>query len=1002
MEAEIRYPTSLQDVIQLVQRLYQPGSPASIVKVQEILQQVQRSADGWTLANALLGNPDQQVQFFGALTFTVKLNSDWESLAEADVFFLLDTLINWIVRSVAEGATALVIKKLCSTLAVFFIRFPDKWIHCIRHLICCLCGHRVSPNDIDSCPSTTVLLEKASSAQKIVALWFCTIFLEEVSKLDSKNIKNQHYRDKVSINAREAVLLIAHAIALPEYSSDDEVDTALVIEGLQCFSSWAHNSIAPPAAIEKLKALNKAAMRWLQHSETFDTAAELITDALINYTSLFNEEDVNALFGILTGPWGVARFQEVLAEEGEIDPTQFIRLIIAFSEANVKRLAKRHSDLEAQTLMHMMHTMLTTPGYPVVENEISPQTFEFWSCLVEYLLDGEFMDEFEDQTDALLAIEQGKSHIFQAIQEYWRKIKIPPAEIADTWSKDSREGFTSFRKDFADLLETAYPLLHAPLFTQFVDHILSALPAHDWEDIEATMFCLKSLSDSLTDEPSEDDALEHLFGSPLFTLLSDSQAHIPLKARRTAVNLIGSYADFFERHSDFLPAVLNYLFTTLSAPSLARNASKSISQLCLSCRDTLTGELSTFLYQYEVFMNSPSADDFAKERVICAISYVIQALPTEEEKEQPILMLLRLIQKNVATCLSLVQHGQFDVGKELALSVLHCLTNMGRGLQVPDDIPIELDSEENGVRPLSFWEQEKGLIIQTQIVQIIQAIVVALKEDSEVVEAACCVFKTGFTESSPGAFVFPPYLTANFLLERAANCTRRVETIVTTAATMISSYSTEGAVSIVPQARALLNMVVTLVETYKDPQTDPDVAQSIVEFMNRMLSKYVEVFVNYEPKSRIELLFMFALNSVGVREPLVKKAACTFWSTLVSLRDDQPAVQAAIDSIVQACGPALAEKLLLGLGGGAARSEVDSLCEVLKKMVFRQPRTKAWLSAALFRLGFPSPKVTDQDKRLFLEKVISLRGSRGTNQIAKDFWVQSRGNEFAYGSVQLE
>lgn len=96
MEQEIRYPTSLQDVIQvrvvqrnlrrvpqltrwyqLVQRLYQPGSPTTIVKVQEILQQVQRSADGWTLANALLGNPDQQVQFFGALTFMVKLNSDW-------------------------------------------------------------------------------------------------------------------------------------------------------------------------------------------------------------------------------------------------------------------------------------------------------------------------------------------------------------------------------------------------------------------------------------------------------------------------------------------------------------------------------------------------------------------------------------------------------------------------------------------------------------------------------------------------------------------------------------------------------------------------------------------------------------------------------------------------------------------------------------------------------------------------------------------------------------
>lgn len=62
-----------------------------------------------------------------------------------------------------------------------------------------------------------------------------------------------------------------------------------------------------------------------------------------------------------------------------------------------------------------------------------------------------------------------------------------------------------------------------------------------------------------------------------------------------------------------------------------------------------------------------------------------------------------------------------------------------------------------------------------------------------------------------------------------------------------------------------------------DPQTDPDVAQSIVEFMNRLLPKYMEILFSYEPKSRMELLFMFALNSMSVREPLVKKVACAFW-----------------------------------------------------------------------------------------------------------------------------
>lgn len=204
----------------------------------------------------------------------------------------------------------------------------------------------------------------------------------------------------------------------------------------------------------------------------------------------------------------------------------------------------------------------------------------------------------------------------------------------------------------------------------------------------------------------------------------------------------------------------------------------------------------------------------AKERVICAISYVIQALPSEEEKEGPITILLELIQTDVEICLSLVQNGQFDTARDMALLVMRCLTNMGRGLQVPDDIPIILDLERDGSRPLSYWEREKGILIQQKIVQMIQAVVIALHEDPEVVDAACCIFKTGFTESSPGAFVFPPHVTTNFLLERAAN-SRRVETIVTTAATMISSHSTEGAMSIIPQARSLLEMVVALAETYK-------------------------------------------------------------------------------------------------------------------------------------------------------------------------------------------
>jgi hypothetical protein len=68
---------ALADIkIQLIQELYRPGPPSKIAKIQETLQRLQRSPEGWQLANSLLSSNDEKVKFFGALTFTVKLNSD--------------------------------------------------------------------------------------------------------------------------------------------------------------------------------------------------------------------------------------------------------------------------------------------------------------------------------------------------------------------------------------------------------------------------------------------------------------------------------------------------------------------------------------------------------------------------------------------------------------------------------------------------------------------------------------------------------------------------------------------------------------------------------------------------------------------------------------------------------------------------------------------------------------------------------------------------------------
>ena len=63
---------------QLVQSLYLPASPQQIADIQERVQSLQRSRQGWELADVLLQSQDVNVRFFGALTFTIKINNDWQ------------------------------------------------------------------------------------------------------------------------------------------------------------------------------------------------------------------------------------------------------------------------------------------------------------------------------------------------------------------------------------------------------------------------------------------------------------------------------------------------------------------------------------------------------------------------------------------------------------------------------------------------------------------------------------------------------------------------------------------------------------------------------------------------------------------------------------------------------------------------------------------------------------------------------------------------------------
>ncbi|KAI9818503.1 MAG: hypothetical protein M1827_000562 [Pycnora praestabilis] len=949
------------EVEELVKRLYLPESPVLIGKIQSVLHNLQRSPEGWQLADALLGSHDDKVRFFGALTFTVKLNADWDSLDQENVQPLLYRLISWLVRLSSQDEGPLVVRKLCSALVAYFLRPNVSWEKCIRHLICSFCnGEAILLESMGQYPATPDLVPRLSHPQAAAAFWFSSTLVEEVGKISSGSIA------KVQPNVDDAVALIHQALdsVIRSGSGVRRCDEKLSEEGLKCFQSWVFYShrawIDTSLELEPLRALTQPAIQCLMIDQMFEVAVELFTDVLNNYPKFFSDEDTRTLLSVLSGPWAEERLARLTGGDFDFDSVQLGRMLLAFGDAIVQDLARTPN--YAQQLMRMLHGLLTCDGLAVAEDEICVPALEFWNTFVEFMTDTLFAEG--DEVGPWMG--SARDNVIQAIEECWAKIRLPPYETVASWDSEVRKGFKDFRTDVSDLLQSSYTLLGVGIFEKFVNLAIRSFDNRSWADIEATLFCLSALADCLAEEETEDRITARLFRCPMFAYLSNADASIPANTRQTAVTMIGQYASFFERHTEYLPSALNFLFISLEAPALATTASKSISSLCSSCRSSLISEIGAFLRQYDRFLAWPTAETFTKERLIGAIAAIVQALPSDEAKVEPLQHLLDFIEQDVGICISCISAGQYEDAQIAGVTALRCLTGMGKALQVPDDVPIEVDADTTKT---SLWDNGAGLSVQARIIKNIRRVLEALRHDGEIMEAACLAFRAGFTETLPGPFVFAPQVITDFILGTELD-TPRLGVILSTACVLITTHATDSSTRVDYEAHALLRHVLKLIDQLEDPTKDMEVAQNCIDFVGKLIPRYLNVLLSIEPQHELQSMFLFTIKCLRGNDILPKRAAASFWSLFVVTTNENPRIQSSIDSIMQELGPILAAALVKNIGGDAARSELDMIAEPLKKLVFKQQRAKSWLEAALTADTFPSQKVDATEKRVWLQKVL--------------------------------
>ena len=560
---------------------------------------------------------------------------------------------------------------------------------------------------------------------------------------------------------------------------------------------YAHRAwIDKALELDPLRPLTPLAIQALHHKDLYDVTVELFTDILTNFPAFLTADDLESLSTLLVSTRARQIVSGLKGGNYDTEAMSFARLLLAYGDAAVQDLATKSEDPLLSQIVHQLLELLRCEGYAGVEDEICAQALQFWMTYTEFLIDSLFAAG--DEKPAW--IDRARQRVVEAVEASWVKVRIPPHELAASWDSEARASFKAFRADVQDLLQSSYTLLGVEIVEKFAQLVLQSLRNRAWLHLEATLFCLNALSGSISDEDSIDAMLSRLFGSSLLADISSTVEPIPAKTRQTAVNMITKYTAFFGRHVEHLPAMLNFLFESLKAPALANVAAKAILSSCSSCRQTLIPELGAFLQQYDVLLTWATADVYTKEKVLGGIAAIIQAIPRDEDKFIPLSMLIQFVERDFNDCINYMEASQAEEFQASGICALKCLASMGKSLQAPDDAVVDLDSD--APQP-AFWTEGPGAPLQAKIVQIMETVTGLMRWNSDVVEASCQILRSGYKETTPGLFVFPPKVTVDLVLASKLD-TARLDYVLDTACAMLTRQAYKPETTIKNAASAFL------------------------------------------------------------------------------------------------------------------------------------------------------------------------------------------------------
>jgi len=767
--------------------------------------------------------------------------------------------------------------------------------------------------------------------------------------------------------------------------------------------------LAPPAKFEA----NKATMEHIDRSVTLiaecfqfpfmaNAVIETLTGMRESAPQYYDKVGADVVDSIIKSKQAETWVATLRNGDFNLDAMQYPEFLVSLVEAEDLSSPDYFVDHKLNNAIPILHLLLQCEGPAVVEDLVCSMVLEAFSQIAEGFADWTGEHAGEDSMKRLLA---------EVCRSCFKKVQYPSEEMDEstqTWDGSDRSKFKDFRHDVEDFFLSSFSTLGPTLLGNTANLITDDI-SDGWESFEAGLFCLGALSESMAnDTHSYDSVVLSVFRTGRWKATVENAIPIPSRVRQETINYISRNMAYLQRHQDQLVPCLNFLFSSLQSQSSTSAASRAINTLCTMHRSTLHAALPQFI---STLTQLPPVRSEDKQRLFGAVAALIQAVPSEEEKQQPLSAMLDILLHDFQSLVNLTSSNQDEL-LGAALGLLQCLAAIGKGLRTPADVAVDLDSEVNPF--FQYWKTTPGKSVPDTAVDLFTRAfnMPNLRFNEDIIAAACDFLKAGYTEQDPSPFKFVPEVSTEFFRSTINFSTPNLHVVMAAASAFFASsppasLETEfpGLITIIVNAQRTLLSTFAATKRY----ADHDFTYSSLDFFVRLLPKWGgRLFSIPSFGEPLQVIFEFALAALENPDTLPRRSSASFWAAFFEL-SGYPAItflsasaSSTLLASLQQYSARFTAVLVRLLGGECARSELDALSEPLRKFVSKQTQLARELLREVVKdkagvLTERALGAVDLVGRMrFVGQVESLRGGRKTTEVVKEFWMACRGSAFGY------